>query len=587
MQELINFKGIKVDTPDKATPPEYFRRLENFNQDSIAGFDQVLLPSVEQEVGGCGYGFIQYRYLDSNNIEQDEVICVFDGSLYRCCMETPELVVADLAEADYDMQIYKDELYLATAGQNTKIYNGENQTVRDLGSPEALISGAAGVVSGTYKYTMTYIKGGIERVIEAYSNTVSPTLSQITLNLPIGYDGVTSRKIYRNKDGDLDTFYLLTTVADNTTLTYTDNTLDADLGAEISGTTLAQPQGNSVITTYDKLIVAGDPKYPTQVFISEQGLKIFDTTIYLDISNQGDDNSPIRSLGKGYDKVYAWSDLQHYVVDVSTETNTTRSLQTNIGILARDAWAPIPKDAGVEAGVLFYASDFTLRNAVGNFKKEDINSLDNISAGNEAQRITKNLKDYGYDNVKSIYYENKYHLAIPDKNKVITFDIRTNSFHEITDVNVTAWAIIDRELYSQTDDGNIEKWYQSINYRGEYLGGYVESPSIAVSEGQKKINKIYFWINEERRIKCKCTIIIEDDYDNPIEGYLEVNGGDFSRADFFFKDFLTNVRDDDYRVFHINRYGRWLKYILEPEEGRIQVRTIAFDISNADDEEAA
>jgi len=583
--QITQFKGIKTDTSDKSTPAEYFRRLENFNMDSISGFDQVEMPSVEKEIGGAGYGLFQYRYLDSDNQEQTDVLSIFDGTLYKDSLGTPTVVETGLSEDDYVMQVYRDELYMACEGQNTKIYNGENSTLRDMGAPEAVVSTMNGVLTGTYRYTMTYTKGGIERVIEAYSNTINPTLKRVNLNLPIGYAGTTVRKIYRTKANEPGVYYLLTTIGDNTTLTYEDNLVDGSLGAEISGTVLAQPQCKYIISSYEKLIVTGDPKYPTQVFVSEANLRLFDTTIYLDISNQGNDNTPVRGLAKGYDKVYTWSDTQHYVADVSGTTNTVRSLQSNVGVLSGYSPANVPKDAGIEAGVIFYASDGTIRNAVGNFQSGEDNSLDNISSGNKGQDYSNNLKSLGMARAKGIYYNNKYHLTFPEKNVVVTYDIRTNSFHEIKGVNVSAWAIIDKELYSQTDDGNIEKWYQSQTYRGEYLGGYVESPSIAVSEDQKKINKIYFWLNEEKRVKAKVTIIIEDDYSNPIIGNLEINGGDFAKSDFFIKDFLTNVRDDDYRVIHINRYGRWIKWILEPEEGRVQIRAITFDIENPEEEE--
>jgi len=57
------------------------------------------------------------------------------------------------------------------------------------------------------------------------------------------------------------------------------------------------------------------------------------------------------------------------------------------------------------------------------------------------------------------------------------------------------------------------------------------------------------------------------------------------KVTFLMEDFFTNVRDDDYRLIHINRYGRWLKYIIEPEEGRVLVRAIRIDTDDTEDEE--
>ena len=69
--------------------------------------------------------------------------------------------------------------------------------------------------------------------------------------------------------------------------------------------------------------------------------------------------------------------------------------------------------------------------------------------------------------------------------------------------------------------------------------GIAESPSIFVNEEQKNISKMYIWLNEGKRIKAKLTVIVEDDYSNPIIGDLSINGGDFDRRDFSSSDFLT------------------------------------------------
>ena len=76
------------------------------------------------------------------------------------------------------------------------------------------------------------------------SNTA--TANQVSLSaIPIGGTGVTQRKVYRTVAGGAQ-LKLLTTIADNTTTTYSDSTADASLGANVptSDTSgLAQPEG--------------------------------------------------------------------------------------------------------------------------------------------------------------------------------------------------------------------------------------------------------------------------------------------------------------------------------------------------------
>ncbi len=100
-------------------------------------------------------------------------------------------------------------------------------------------AGAGNVDDGTHKYKITYINDTGETELGAVSNTVTvadkSTNGKISLtSIPISTSGsVIARKIYRTKAGDTD-YYLLTTINDNTTTTYTDNTADASLGGVIA-----------------------------------------------------------------------------------------------------------------------------------------------------------------------------------------------------------------------------------------------------------------------------------------------------------------------------------------------------------------
>lgn len=63
-----------------------------------------------------------------------------------------------------------------------------------------------------------------------------PELRRVSLtSIPLGQTGVTARKIYRTTVGG-STLKLLTTLADNTTTTYTDSTADGSLGADVPST---------------------------------------------------------------------------------------------------------------------------------------------------------------------------------------------------------------------------------------------------------------------------------------------------------------------------------------------------------------
>ncbi len=107
-------------------------------------------------------------------------------------------------------------------------------------APTATVVSGSGLGNGTYSYQVTFVTGVGETLPSVASNvitSVSPSTAKVNLtNIPLGVNngqvGVTSRKIYRTfANGS--TYYLVTTIADNTTTTYTDQTADASLGAGV------------------------------------------------------------------------------------------------------------------------------------------------------------------------------------------------------------------------------------------------------------------------------------------------------------------------------------------------------------------
>lgn len=97
-------------------------------------------------------------------------------------------------------------------------------------------SGAGNIDSGTHAYVVTFgnsvgdsLPGPASNVITASAGNQQSALTAI----PTGPSGTTDRKVWRSKAGTgaSGPFYLLTTLNDNTTTTYTDNTADSGLGA--------------------------------------------------------------------------------------------------------------------------------------------------------------------------------------------------------------------------------------------------------------------------------------------------------------------------------------------------------------------
>lgn len=120
----------------------------------------------------------------------------------------------------------------------------------------ALISPAiaGNVDNGAHRYLATFVTADGET--EAGAASAAVTVVDKTVNgkvsltaIPIGGSAVTSRKVYRTEAAG-STYKLLTTLADNTTTIYTDNTADSGLGATAPSTnTTSDPYLIALIKT--------------------------------------------------------------------------------------------------------------------------------------------------------------------------------------------------------------------------------------------------------------------------------------------------------------------------------------------------
>lgn len=118
-------------------------------------------------------------------------------------------------------------------------------------SVPTVATGASGVLTGDYKYKVTFAQySGATLISESGLSSASATL---TLSAQKGAlsaiptstaGGATSRNLYRTTAGG-SVYFPLATIADNSTTTYTDNTADASLGSTVASTDLGNPAGTT------------------------------------------------------------------------------------------------------------------------------------------------------------------------------------------------------------------------------------------------------------------------------------------------------------------------------------------------------
>lgn len=117
-----------------------------------------------------------------------------------------------------------------------------------IGQSTTALAGAAGNVdNGDVRYKITFVSSVTESNPGAASDVLNiadkTADGQVSLTaIPTGGTTITSRKIYRQRNGSGD-YKLVGTISDNTTTTYTDNIADASLGATL-------PQGFALPSDY-------------------------------------------------------------------------------------------------------------------------------------------------------------------------------------------------------------------------------------------------------------------------------------------------------------------------------------------------
>ncbi len=160
---------------------------------------------------------------------------------------------------------------------------------------------------GTYYYVVTYVTPAGETGYSPLSSatTTSGQQAMSLTNIPISSDpAVTARNIYRS-DGpasrDPNKYYLVTTINDNTTTTYTDITPDGSLGVQAKG----------INTTGGELSVGG--------------------TVALQMSGYGNTALGLQAFSSDTMGVGSFGTSDTAIGDMSLEQNTTGYSNTGVG----------------------------------------------------------------------------------------------------------------------------------------------------------------------------------------------------------------------------------------------------------------
>ena len=581
------FKGIKNDSNPKQVGFEYFKDIVNFNFEttSTLGLEKVLCPRQNIQIDTESIdGIYEYRFLDNNNILRTKIIVVCNGNIYEVDLnsnltitdelekaENIKLIFSGITKGKCSFATYQDKLFIANGKDNIFVYYGAYNVISQMGSPFALKGKNNGFLTGTYKYKMTYITNGGEEVLGSVSNSVTVNNQSVLLKLPLGYEGVTARKIYRTKDGG-DVFYLVATINDNTTLEIYDNLIDSFLIDQIPIVNNELPKPYFLQVAGNKLFGGKVDKYPTQLFVTDTFVEVFDSASYIDISNFGNDNTPVEAVAEDFNKIVVGTGKNIFLVNPSD--NSVVLTRANVGILDGYSVAKCPSFNNFAGGLMFVSTEYDVRLMSGIQALPVSTSLDNVTTQNFAQNIQGTLPTdlKGYGNIASIFFNYKYMLQVDSVRYI--FDIRNNAWtkQKIKTENYESepktFAIINDLLVNGQYSGWIETEYMDIKYIDEECPAYLESVDMNAQTEFTFVEKMFFWFttNENNNMNIEVTIDGNTGYAQK-KDFALIDGA--FNEDYLETDYTRNKYDMDYRVYNIYQPCRWFKYKLTVNEGNI------------------
>jgi hypothetical protein len=565
--ESFQFSGLRNDKGKKFVPENYFFDIENFNYDDVTGCSRIKCPSVKYNSGSASPdGIFEFRYVNSSGVFTTETILVINGSVIKDFLGTPVTIYTGLtAGKKCTFAIMNDQLFISNGTDYPIAYNGTY--VKQMGAPYAQDNAVGGTLSGAYKYAMSFVVNGVELITGTISNTLTVTNKKIVLSLPVGIATCTERKIYRTTAGG-STLKLLATVSDNHTTAYTDQISDGSLGATIAVTNAGCPKPQFITVKNEKLIGCVDVDRPNYLYVTEFEVETFFKTFGVsDVTGIGNDNTKISGMIQDYNQLIIFSESHIYLADTSGLATAVQQTNSNVGCLDGFSIARIPENDVLTGGIMFVSNLYDVRVFSGAMAQNLATSFDNLKTNNFSSQINKEQfkTELSAAPLHAAFYDYKYHLITDSY--IYVFDIRVSGWTKYSIKTTThtpkynIFGQFNKKLYiGQKTAGIVEEMYVDTKYRNEDITAFFETPELAVGTSNKHYRELYLFYDKSgsNTFDILATINSTGTKRATVSYIGGVYDSDIYDSDYY----LTSDDDEDYKVMHIDRYGRWMRFKL-------------------------
>ena len=353
---------------------------------------------------------------------------------------------------------------------NTDGSRTSTELCAELGAPFAELNTGANLTAAKwYVYKVMFVVSGVTYYSQAKSNPLltGAAVRDIYLtDIPIGPTGTTSRQIYRisgaasQAAAEAETsYYLVTTIEDNTTSVYADTMTDATLTGQTAWDTTGKydcspPTGNLWYNHNEYTFVAGNVTYPSYLYFSDiYNPDFFYPTHFERIQKDDGDKITFIKTFRGLLTIGKTNSISKYYTEGTPSTDWYVSgVYSKIG-------CPAPYSVAVSPLGLFYRG------------RDGLYLFDGMSSRLVSDSVTQEVRDISQadiENAVGVFYDNTYKFAytsdISDaayNNRVLNYNIVRDAY-TLDTMNIGAFTVLNSGddtgvLYSgsSTTDGYI------------------------------------------------------------------------------------------------------------------------------------
>ncbi len=460
-------------------------------------------------------------YTRRDNTNQETMIA-FHGGTARAFNGTSFITIGS-AQSVFTAGIrvaaaqYLNNIFFGNGGVIPYKWNGTDFTRHGVYSPtntvSALTNGAGNVPVGTTTYKLTYLNSYLVESDVSTGVTITIAASSVVslTSLPLAPQswGVSSRRLYRNDSSSGTTYKLITTISDNTTTVYTDNT---SAGTSNAPTDNGVPPKYSVCIYHQNRLFMNDAANPNYVWYSAIGAPF--TVPSVNFFKIGDATSDLVKAFAIYDNALVIfcenSTWINYMTNGADDTTWRQAkIRSNFGTKSPFGTWMYDNKVGYPA---YQNTKFVGMGALNGDAVEPSATLLTISvAGSEllSDRIEPdmfNVQETYTPNISSMVFKNKAYVAVTysspntTNNRIYLFDFsrsnltssETFSWSPFTGLNPAQFTTYGGKLYygsSNTDGYVYQLETNTYDDNGSAINSYYWTKEFAGFKGHETLPK--------------------------------------------------------------------------------------------------